>query len=236
MVSEQNHINGWPVLETFLVERGMRQGELAKLLGVSAPAISQIKHERMCLSSAHLAKLVDYFQMSRREAAVFYAMVISSRVLRWQPESCRGIRLWPRVKVSQTALPVISCRSLMWFQPALESCTDFARRYLEYELGKLVRGASLAVRVNEYRTRFRLPSDSLILLGGDDYPRDGQLVLARLHNRPPALYYYRSRNGAIELQQREFGSEELKINDMAPLYTLAWAYPVRSILLDSRRP
>ena len=75
------NINGWVVIERMLHRRNKNQNSLARLLGVSPAAITQIKRGDFQLNAAYLEKIVRYLGASVEEEEEIYTQIIQSRFL-----------------------------------------------------------------------------------------------------------------------------------------------------------
>jgi transcriptional regulator with XRE-family HTH domain len=75
------NINGWVVIERMLHRRNKNQNSLARLLGVSPAAITQIKRGDFQLSAVYLEKIMRYLGASVEEEEEIYTQIIQSRFL-----------------------------------------------------------------------------------------------------------------------------------------------------------
>ena len=54
------NVNGWPVIERLLFRRKKNQSDLARLLGMTPAAVTQIKKGEFLLNMNALEKILDY--------------------------------------------------------------------------------------------------------------------------------------------------------------------------------
>lgn len=73
------NINGWPVIERLLLRRRKNQSDLARLLGVSPAAITQIKRGDFQLGVSALDKIMHYLGATPEEQDDIYTQVIQNR-------------------------------------------------------------------------------------------------------------------------------------------------------------
>lgn len=73
------NINGWPVIEKLLLRRRKNQSDLARLLGVSPAAITQIKQGDFQLGVFALDKIMHYLGATPEEQDDIYTRVIQNR-------------------------------------------------------------------------------------------------------------------------------------------------------------
>lgn len=74
------HINGWAMISKLLCRRKKNQSDIARLLGVSPAAVTQVKHEKYQLSGAHLEQILLYLHATPEECIEFYSSIISARL------------------------------------------------------------------------------------------------------------------------------------------------------------
>ena len=80
-------INGWQVIEKMLQRRNKNQNSLARLLGVTPAAITQIKRGDFQLNAAYLEKIIRYLGATVEEEEDIYTQIIQSRILDQLPSS-----------------------------------------------------------------------------------------------------------------------------------------------------
>lgn len=73
------NINGWSIIETLLSRRKKNQSDLARLLGISPAAITQIKRGDFQLNMESLETILKYLGASRGEEEAIYSQIIQSR-------------------------------------------------------------------------------------------------------------------------------------------------------------
>lgn len=74
------HINGWSMISRLLYRRKKNQSDIARLLGISPAAVTQIKHGEFQLSGAHLERLLTYLHATPEECIEFYSAIIPARL------------------------------------------------------------------------------------------------------------------------------------------------------------
>lgn len=58
----KRHVNGWETIARYLKLRGKQQQDLARLLHITPPAISQVKSGCFLLSPGQLATIINYLE------------------------------------------------------------------------------------------------------------------------------------------------------------------------------
>jgi transcriptional regulator with XRE-family HTH domain len=75
------NVNGWIVIERMLQRRNKNQNSLARLLGISPAAITQIKRGDFQLNAVYLEKIMRYLGATDQEEEEIYTQIIQSRFL-----------------------------------------------------------------------------------------------------------------------------------------------------------
>lgn len=73
------NVNGWPVIERLLFRRRKNQSDLARLLGISPAAITQIKQGDFQLGIVALEKIMCYLGATPEEQNEIFTQVIQNR-------------------------------------------------------------------------------------------------------------------------------------------------------------
>ena len=86
-------INGWAVIERMLHRRNKSQNALARMLGVTPAAITQIKRGDFQLNAVYLEKIMRYLGATVEEEEEIYTQIIHTRFLNQLASSifCRVI-------------------------------------------------------------------------------------------------------------------------------------------------
>lgn len=74
------NVNGWSVIEKLLLRRRKNQSDIARLLGISPAAVTQIKQGEFQLNTAALEKILRYLGATSDEQNEFYSQVVQSRI------------------------------------------------------------------------------------------------------------------------------------------------------------
>ena len=73
------NVNGWQVIERLLLRRRKNQSDLARLLGISPAAITQIKKGDFQLGITALEKILQYLGATVAEQNELYSQIVRSR-------------------------------------------------------------------------------------------------------------------------------------------------------------
>lgn len=74
------NVNGWPVIEMLLLRRKKNQSDLARLLGITPAAITQVKQGEFQLNAAALEKVLHYLGATVEEQDELYTQIVQSRI------------------------------------------------------------------------------------------------------------------------------------------------------------
>ena len=74
------NVNGWPVIEMLLFRRRKNQSDLARLLGMSPAAITQIKQGDFQLGVAALERILHYLGATTEEQNELYTQIVQNRI------------------------------------------------------------------------------------------------------------------------------------------------------------
>jgi transcriptional regulator with XRE-family HTH domain len=87
------NVNRWPVIERLLFRRKKNQSDLARLLGMTPAAVTQIKKGDFLLNMSSLEKILAYLGATVEEENEIFTQIIQSRFFQ-RPDSgffCRII-------------------------------------------------------------------------------------------------------------------------------------------------
>lgn len=87
------NVNGWPQIEMLLKRRRKNQSDLARLLGITPAAITQVKQGDYQLGAAALEKIIHYLGATPEEQCEIYTQIVQSRFFEKLPSGiiCRII-------------------------------------------------------------------------------------------------------------------------------------------------
>lgn len=73
------NINGWEIIARWLVRKGKTQSDLARLLGISPAAITQIKKGQFRLSIENIERICQYLRISQGDKEQLYLQIVNVR-------------------------------------------------------------------------------------------------------------------------------------------------------------
>ena len=229
----RTEINGWPIIARYLEIRGLRQCDLARVLGVSPAAVTQIKKGESLLGPSQFDTVIGFCGMADSDILEFYSMVFRARIL-GEHRSSRAleIRVCPESRSRQERPAECPIEWLLDYQPALESL----RSYLIRKTGIRSIGDQIRLEVgNGSLVKGVLPGSTL-LIGVERYPIPGDLVLVGLRERQLLLRRYLPRDGSIILGgDRAVGPDYVWEVNLDPGFVL-WMRPVQEIVVSFRLP
>ncbi|MPN04725.1 hypothetical protein SDC9_151970 [bioreactor metagenome] len=80
------HVNGWRIIAAGLRARQLRQKDLARLLGVTPAAVSQIKSGRIKLNRRQIALIYNFLGLEEPDIRRLYAEIFNARLRFESPE------------------------------------------------------------------------------------------------------------------------------------------------------
>ncbi len=231
----KTEINGWPIIARYLEIRRLRQCELARVLGVSPAAVTQIKKGESLLGPGQFDKIIDFFGMADSDIMEFYSMVFRSRILGGgnSPRALE-IRVCPETRFHTLQERVAECpvEWLLDYQPALETL----RSYLVRRTGNRHVDARVRLTVGDAGCLKGVLPGSSLLVGVETYPAPGDLVLAGLRERRLLLRRYLPQADGIILEGDRFmGPDYVWDVNLDPGFVL-WMRPVLEIVVSFRLP
>ncbi len=198
------HVNGWSAIHKALRRRGWTQTRLAKQLGITPSAVTQIKQGKFLLNAEQLRRTADFLCMDSSGKTEFYRQIFFGRLL--EPGNTGGFEL-SRKDTSQTSFPECSAELLEQYEPLLEDFGDFFRRHGK-DSGSVV--------------RIPLPGLPGILLRYREFPRPGDIILLKCRHAHCKLCLLRAiLTQGISVAERDAPEEEKFI----PFEETVWMRP-----------
>ena len=227
----RTEVNGWPIIARYLEVRGLRQCELARVLGVSPAAVTQIKKGETLLGPDQFDTVIGFCGMADSDILAFYSMVFRARIL-GERNSSRAleVRVCPE-KYPRRRIPAeCPIELLAYYQPALESL----RSYLIRRTGIRNIGDHVRLEVGENSSLKGVLPGSTLLVGVERYPAPGDLVLIGLREHQLLLRRYLPRDDSIILGgDRAVGPDYVWDVNLDPGFVL-WMRPVLEIVVSFR--
>ena len=204
----RDHKNGWPIIAEHLRRHDLCQSDLARLLGISPSAVTQLKQESYLLNFRQLARMADALQMQEQEHFALYRMIFRAR-----QEGIVIPRALPQI------LPELSAEELTAYCPALEPLADFLCRRTGVEKTEFLRViladdepfAGAVIRV-------------------DRYPRQGDAVLVMFADGTPGVRRLRLEEDTVILLDERRGKPPVSCSRGGINRHIFWMYPVEKII------
>ena len=74
------NVNGWNTISVLLARNGQKQSDLARLLNMSASAVTQMKQEKFKISGTQLEKICLYLNATSAEKQAIFEEVVNARL------------------------------------------------------------------------------------------------------------------------------------------------------------
>ncbi len=240
----EQHVNGWPIIERFLKIRGKYQRDIAQVLKVSPPAVTQFKHGSSLLSPDQLGAITDFLGLDDETLCEFYSSLFNARLGRNRrtPDSARlfSVRFAESRPSAvsgafpggRTPIPILTMELIRSYEPALESMTVFARRkavHCHVPDAGLTGHQLCSILVGEAERGLNLPQGSRITIDCGRYPEheelvccslsDGRILLRKLERHGEQLLFSAvgSSRGSFIWERRESPG------------LVRWMFPIREI-------
>lgn len=170
-IFQKNHVNGWPVIQRFLVQRHFTQSLLAEHLQISSSAVSQIKQGRFLLNAVQLRAVTDFLQMDDAGISEFYEQIFRGRLLEKEERTPEKIVLSMR-RTAMEESPDRAIDFLEEYEPVRESLSGYLARRGIADAGVLIlcwraenapAGVCGAGRLRLYSQAYPEPGDMVLL-------------------------------------------------------------------------
>lgn len=171
------HVNGWPVIQYFLVRNHVTQSSLAAYLQISPSAVSQIKQGMFLLNAEQLRNIVCFLKMDEDGVAAFYAQVFRGRLLVGDDRAKKGFAISVS---SPDAVQAAVCQAawLEAYEPVVESFGHYLTG-----LGIADAGA-LHIFWQAENAPGGVAGAGCVRLRYNDYPEPGDMVLLKCRGVP----------------------------------------------------
>lgn len=191
----KGNVNGWETIARYLKLRGRRQQDLARLLHITPPAISQVKNGCFLLNPGQLAAIISYLEFDEPAINEFYTELFNARIAadgrsgeKKTPDALPAWRFSVSFRKSAQEkrkrayrIPLAETALLNHYTALFESLPDYLARHSSEFLWTSEKEEGLcALRISEEEESPSLPPGSLVLVRGRSYPSPGQLCLIGL--------------------------------------------------------
>lgn len=216
----EDHINGWPVIQYFLNRNHLTQSAMAAHLQISPSAVSQIKQGLFLLNAVQLRSVVQFLKMDEPGEAAFYTQVFRSRLLAADDRQ-EGERFHLSITGLQNKPESAGCM-LEWlenYEPVTASFCSYLAKYGIADTG------TIQICWQENHPPAGFCGAGNVLLRYNDYPVPGEVVLLKCRSLPCRITRFRAwtESGGIFADLPD-GSPEKQI-----LYAgIMWVHPVES--------
>ena len=244
-LTSHNKINGWSVISKWLIKGGKRQIDLARLLNVTPSAISQVKSGIIMLNATQISLILDYLQISQQDACRMYTLIFNAR-LNKEDDNGYKRKLFINVTKSNNKqkitidsnssnVPLITFKQAVSYEPALESiesfvdsCSDKTALFPGAQVG------NFALLVDQENVTLEFAPTTILLVAGDEYPTQGDMVIAKLRTGELISKYYSRKNNIIHLESKNPDAEKIVWRYQEDPGYVQWIHPVIEARLQLR--
>ena len=245
-------INAWSVISKWLTINKKRQIDLASLLGVSASAISQIKSGNILINARQIHLILGYLKINHEDMCALYTLIFNARLNSTgagaqsiqQPKlivntagfsSGKDVSASPSHHDSLYSVPLISFKQSVDYEPALESIESFARDCSDQVASfSNAQAGSFALCVEKENAVPEFAYSTILLVGGEDYPVHGDMVVAKLRTGEVITKYYQRKGDVIHLKSNNSDAENLVWHYREDPGFVQWMYPIIEATLKLR--
>jgi SOS-response transcriptional repressor LexA len=224
------------------------QTELAKMFGVTQPAISKMLGAKSMPSTEQLQKLSARISEEQyKELIFFYSKAKYDEFsLNDFNDFIGGLAVElsknipgkvHEVKISEDLheVPVISFAQAAGYEPALEPFDDFARDCSdEKALFRNIKPGYFALDVDGDSMSPEYPHGSILLVAGGEYPQRGDVVVAKLRDGQVVVKTYSRKDSVIKLQSENPDGMNFSWNCKEDPGFVQWMYPVIEVTIKLR--
>ena len=241
---ERINVNGWNTIARYLQQSEFRQNDLAKLLNVSAAAISQIKSGKYLLSPLQMKQIIQFLHFDEKGVSDFYTELFNARIVCSDvvdPEDGSGgahlngncLEKISPIRRRINRVPLTNLSDVVSYEPALETLDEFIARNFPSRLAETRQEPGLcALRVLSHEPKLSLRSGSILLVGARAYPQPGDLCLLCLTDGELLLKEFFPEGGKI-IFRRPFdsGGRDFCWQMREDPHRVSWIHPIREIIL-----
>ena len=241
----KRHVNGWETIARYLKLRGKQQQDLARLLHITPPAISQVKSGCFLLSPGQLATIINYLEFDEPAINEFYTELFNARIATdGRGREAKAPELPPNWRFSVTfrksgpkrraetyRIPLAGTALLDHYAALFESLPDYLARHSDEFLWVPEREEGLcALRIGEEMGEAALTPGSLVLVRGRSYPDPGQLCLIGLLSGKVVLREFWPEGKKVFFREAsDHRGRELVVTRRGAARQIRWVHPVREI-------
>ncbi|QSH40282.1 XRE family transcriptional regulator [Lentisphaerota bacterium ZTH] len=261
----EKHINGWPVISKWLGINEKRQADLARLLGITPSAVSQIKQGGIMLNAEQLNAIIKYLNIEIDDMCRLYTYIFNARLLDGLSIQHGGSqRLTINVTcgselsdhyVSRQSGPlnevheehssysgglkkydVISFETAEHYEPALEAPHMFAAARACSSAFFTGSGEKcFGLKIDTDEFAPEFPQNSILLVDGGEYPCSNDIVIAKLRGGKVIIRRYTRENGIVMLAPENFTGVKFEWNCSLNPGFVQWMFPVVEATLKLRQ-
>ncbi len=136
-----------------------------------------------------------------------------------------------------TEVPVLGFASAIGWEPAVEPWDDFLKGCADdYHSFVDVKKGYFALRVEGQSMSPSFPDGTLLLVAGGEFPKRGDLVVAKLSDLGGIVVVkrYQCKDSVVSLESEHKDGQNFEINKKEEHGRIIWMYPVRKAEIDLR--
>lgn len=217
--------------------KGLKQQEVAGLLGIKPPSLSQMLSGRIPFPKDKLMKVIALLEPPAKEADRVKKMYMGdfSPTISGSAAAAPECELRPAATLGE--VPVISFAQAAGYEPALEPVDDYAKGCSDETtlFSREIRPGYFALFVEGNSMSPDFPNGTVILVAGGEFPQRGDVVVAKLRDGQVVVKRYFRRNNLISLESINPTGKNFEWHCKDDPGFIQWMYPVLEATIDLRR-
>lgn len=216
----KKHINGWDLVENKIKQLNLTQTKLANALEISASAITQMKQEKILINPKHIEKIIKFLKFDKDTTEAFYLSLFNNRMKNNRQKLKEG----KKEHLSQINLPIIDINQLLNYQSPFEHITTFVKKHCHFKMKIPKNSGDFGIISNGTFLNDMFFPQTLFLIAGKKYPKNGDFVIAYFSNKMVQIGYFFKSNTSYELKL--LNNKSIYWNAIDDFNFLLWLYPI----------
>jgi len=226
------------IIRSWIEAREWKQKQLAEMLGIKPPSLSQMLSGRIPFPKDKLMKTVALLAPSPEDAEQIKKIFLGENensATPPLPPPTASQQLSPATRLD--SVPVISFAQAAGYEPALEPIDDYAKGCSDETalFSQEIRPGYFALNVEGDSMAPDFPHGTVILVAGGEFPQRGDVVVAKLRDGQVVVKRYFRHNNMITLESINPEGRAFQWHCKEDPGFIQWMYPVLEATIDLRR-
>lgn len=234
-MDRNNRIGG--IVRQWIELRQWKQKELAEMLGIKPPSLSQMLSGRIAFPKDKLMKALMLLEPPTEEAALVKKLFLGEEAEQMLAHAQAAGECGVQAALRLATVPVISFAQAAGYEPALEPIDDYAKGCSDETtlFSREVRQGYFALNVEGDSMSPDFPHGTVILVAGGEFPQRGDIVVAKLRDGQVVVKHYYRHNNMITLESINPEGKNFQWHCKEDPGFIQWMYPVLEATIDLRR-